>query len=81
MFMLHPLPESHTESSTAPEAPGATHGEYGPRLIITRAAGYSSCTSTGFWRWCDKCQAWQKGVAIVGAMWCPACTKLWEVRK
>jgi hypothetical protein len=77
MFILNPLPDSHEESSEAPMAPGTEHGEYGPRLVITRTGGYSSSTATGDWRWCAKCGAWQKGVAIIGAMMCPKCHELW----
>lgn len=76
-FVLNPLPESRTESGLMPTEPGTTHGQYGPRLIITHTKGYASSTATGYWRWCAKCGAWKKAVAIAGAMWCTSCDELW----
>jgi hypothetical protein len=77
MFELQPIPESHVESSEIPTTAGTTHGERGPRLIITDAGGYSSSTRTGYWRWCAKCNGWKKGAGIMAAMMCPTCREMW----
>lgn len=76
-YILERLPATHTESSTATTTPGKSHGEYGPRLEITDMCGFSASTRTGSWRWCETCQAWQKGVGILAALCCPKCRKNW----
>lgn len=78
MLTLEPLPESHSESSQAPVAPGNEHGDRGPRLVIQDMGGYSCSTRTGYWRWCGACGAWQKAVGILSAMVCPKCHKAWS---
>jgi hypothetical protein len=66
-FVLEPMKAFRRESSEAPAEPGTAHGEYGPiYLAIQEGSGYSTSTRTGFWRWCDQCGAWAKGVAIIG---------------
>jgi hypothetical protein len=80
MFTLNPLPREHSESSEMPPAPetGLPHGEYGPRLVITDVGGYSASTRTGNWRWCATCRGWKKAVAILAAMCCPTCHRMWN---
>lgn len=77
-FILQPLPESHAESSAAPTEPGAKHGEYGPRLVVQHASGFSCSTLTGYWRWCGKCGQWRKGVGVIGGMCCRTCNEMWD---